>query len=176
MNKKAAGGIAGLSAAGILAITALIKPHEGEVLGTYVDPVGILTSCYGHTGRHVEEGKTYSQEECQAILAEDVQAREALMLKSITVPVNDEIKASLLSFVYNVGIGAFESSTLLKKLNAGDYVGACNELPRWVYANGRKLPGLVTRREEEKALCLEGAYQFECPEVAFRSVPVVAAW
>lgn len=165
-GRAAAGGIAGLSAAGALAVAALIMPHEGERLFAYLDPVGVLTSCYGHTGAQAESGRTYTEQECTEILVDDVRSREAMMMNAITVPVNDEIKAALLSFVYNVGIGAFESSTLLKKLNAGDYAGACNELPRWVYAKGRKLPGLVTRREDERALCLEGAYQMECPQYA----------
>jgi lysozyme len=64
--------------------------------------------------------------------------------------------AAYTSFTYNVGVGAFEKSTLLRKLNGGDRVAACNELPRWVYARGVKLPGLVNRRREEQALCLSG--------------------
>ena len=65
-------------------------------------------------------------------------------------------RAALGSFVYNVGAGNFQSSTLLRKAKAGDLVGACNELPRWVYAKGQKLNGLVRRREAERQLCLEG--------------------
>ena len=60
------------------------------------------------------------------------------------------------SFAYNVGLGAFQTSTLLRKLKAGDRVGACNELRRWVYAKGRVLPGLVARRAAEEKMCLSG--------------------
>jgi lysozyme len=64
---------------------------------------------------------------------------------------------AIVSFTFNVGEGNLRRSTLLRKLNAGDIVGACNELPRWNKAGGRVLPGLVKRRAEERALCLEGA-------------------
>nr|WP_276554179.1 lysozyme [Cupriavidus gilardii] len=72
----------------------------------------------------------------------------------VRVPLTDGQRTAFVSFTYNVGRGAFCGSTLVRKLNAGDYVGACNELPRWVYAKGVKLPGLVNRREQERALCL----------------------
>ncbi len=67
-----------------------------------------------------------------------------------------ETRAALGSFTYNVGVGAFNSSTLLRKAKSGDLIGACNELTRWVYAGGRKLKGLVIRREAERELCLSG--------------------
>ncbi|WP_406704873.1 glycoside hydrolase family protein, partial [Sodalis sp.] len=65
-------------------------------------------------------------------------------------------KAALASFVYNVGGGAFSRSTLLKKLNTGDIPGACDEIRRWVYVDGRVWKGLVSRRNVERELCLKG--------------------
>lgn len=64
-------------------------------------------------------------------------------------------KAALIDFVYNLGAGAFGSSTLLKKLNAGDYKGAADEFPKWVYAGGRVLGGLVNRRKIERDLFIK---------------------
>ena len=63
---------------------------------------------------------------------------------------------ALVSFTYNIGGQAFCSSTLVRKLNAGDTVGACNELSRWTRAKGIELPGLVKRRAAERAMCLQG--------------------
>ena len=63
---------------------------------------------------------------------------------------------SFVSWTYNVGVGAACRSTLVKKANAGDIEGACNELPRWNRAGGRVIKGLVNRRADEQRLCLEG--------------------
>ncbi|MGA6579692.1 glycoside hydrolase family protein, partial [Providencia sp. NPDC089923] len=68
-------------------------------------------------------------------------------------PVDEHTKAALYSFAFNVGTGAFAKSTMLKKLNAGDQYGACEELKRWVYAGGKVWRGLVNRREAEAAIC-----------------------
>lgn len=155
MNNIAKGAV-GLSMAGLLSITLLIKPHEGRE-DTYVDPVGIWTSCYGHTGADVTPGKVYTDAECEKLLYTDTQKRDSQLMSYVRVPINDEIRASLISFVYNVGVGNFARSTLLKKLNARDYVGACNELSRWTYAGGKQMAGLIRRREAERQLCLQGA-------------------
>ena len=85
---------------------------------------------------------------------------EADILKYVKVPLTDNQLSALVSFVYNVGIGAFASSTLLRKLNARDYVGAANELLRWDKGtvNGKKvvLRGLTIRRAKERAVFLKG--------------------
>jgi lysozyme len=72
------------------------------------------------------------------------------------VPLNEYQRAALYSFTYNVGTEAFSKSTLLKKLNAGDQSGACDELRRWKLAGGKKWKGLIKRREIERSLCLAG--------------------
>ncbi|WP_237451604.1 lysozyme, partial [Providencia rettgeri] len=72
----------------------------------------------------------------------------------IKVDIDDNTRAAIYSFVYNVGTGAFARSTMLKKLNAGDIAGACNELKRWTYAGGKEWKGLITRREIESAVCV----------------------
>ncbi len=72
----------------------------------------------------------------------------------VTVPLTQNQFDALISFVFNLGIGNFRTSTLLKKLNAGDYTGAAKEFPPWVRADGKQLPGLIKRRDAEKALFL----------------------
>jgi len=78
----------------------------------------------------------------------------ASVLVLTKVPLNAHELAAYTSFVFNVGHGNFASSTLRRRLNEGDREGACEELKRWVYAKGQKLPGLVKRREAERQLCL----------------------
>ena len=73
--------------------------------------------------------------------------------RSVKVPVSEYQKAALISFSYNVGVKAFESSTLLKKLNAGDNAVACDEMRRWNRAGGKVWKGLINRREIERELC-----------------------
>lgn len=145
----------GLSSA--LATTGLfVAKHEGLILGTYVDPVGILTSCYGHTGPELKHKQKFTEDECLATLAKDLEKHDKEMMKYVKVYLSDEEHAAYLSFVYNVGVGNFKSSTLLKNLNASKREEACNQLARWVFAKGKKLKGLITRREDEKYLCLSG--------------------
>jgi len=145
----------GLSSA--LATTGMfVAQHEGLVLGSYIDPVGILTSCYGHTGKELKLNQKFTEAQCLDQLAEDLSKHDKEMIKYIKVPVSDQEHAAYLSFSYNVGVGNFKSSTLLKLLNKEKRVEACNQLTNWVFAKGKKLKGLVNRREEEKSLCLSG--------------------
>lgn len=133
-----------------------IAKHEGLVLGTYPDPVGIITSCYGHTGPELKLGQKFSEDECLDQLAKDLSKHNSEMTKYIKVPLSAQEHAAYLSFTYNVGVGNFKSSTLLKLLNKGKRQEACEQLTRWVFAKGKKLRGLVNRRNDEKALCLSG--------------------
>lgn len=141
--------------AGSLAMAvSVVGFFEGRSLVGYMDPVGIPTICYGHTAT-AKIGQTKTADECEVLLQQDL----GVALNAVDKELPDlapETRAALGSFVYNVGEGAFRSSTLLRKARAGDMVGACNELPRWVYAGGRVLNGLVRRREAERALCLAG--------------------
>ena len=144
----------GLAFAAALAIaTPFVASHEGLRLKAYPDPVGIPTICYGSTAR-VYYGQTMTKEECDKLLQTELKVYAEAVNRLVKVPMTHPRQAALISFTYNVGIGNFQHSTLLKKLNSGDTVGACKELPKWVYAKGVKLPGLVKRREKEKELCL----------------------
>lgn len=144
--------VAGVATAITLAIP-LIAGFEGKENSAYLDAVKVPTICYGHTaGVKVGDYKTDAQ--CWTLLVEDARVANAAIDRLVTVPLPDHVRASLISFVYNVGSGNFAGSTLLRKLNSGDIAGACNQLPRWVYAKGVKLNGLVRRRSAERAVCL----------------------
>lgn len=139
-----------------LAIAAVaVAGFEGLRTAAYLDPVGIPTICFGHTAG-VKLGDRKSVEECEALLVDEVAFFGQAIEQAVIVPISQEEYAAYTSFAYNVGVGAFKRSTLLRYLNAGDREAACNQLPRWVYARGIKLPGLVNRRNEERDLCLSG--------------------
>lgn len=146
-----------LIAAGLSTVLAVvgfnIAQHEGEEFTGYLDPVGVQTACYGHTETAVV-GKEYTEDECVALLSQDINTHDEQMMSVITVELSPGEHSAYLSFHYNVGTGNFKNSTLLRYLNKGMRVEACNELPRWVYAKGRKLQGLVERREQEREMCL----------------------
>lgn len=147
----------GLSALAVTLAVGTAKHFEGRENTAYRDPVGIVTICYGHTAT-ARIGQTHSDEECERLLEDDLGDAFAAVNRHTTVDLPPTREAALASFVYNVGEGAFRGSTLLRKLNAGDVVGACNELSRWVNAGGRELPGLVRRRDVERWLCLYDEY------------------
>lgn len=147
--------IGGLTGAVALAAY-LLMPFEGKHLTAYLDPPGIPTICYGHT-KGVKLGDRATDAQCTEYLKEDLAVADAAVTRLVKVKITQETRAALISFVYNTGEGNFARSTLLRKLNAGDVRGACNELPRWVYAKGVKLNGLVRRREAEREMCLRGA-------------------
>jgi len=132
---------------------ALLAMFEGYRQVDYRDPVDIPTACFGHTAS-AELGTRRSLIECEDLLLEDVRKYQAAVLRHAAVPLNDNQLAAFTSFVYNVGETAYSQSTLLRLLNSGDYAGACRELPRWVYAKGIKLSGLVRRRAQEMQVCL----------------------
>lgn len=142
------------SASVVAMAVAFAGPREGTVYVAAPDPVGVVTVCHGHT-RDVKLGDVYTDEQCAAIFNREMTEAVLVVDKYAKVSMPDTRKAALADFVYNVGEPAFARSTLLKKLNAGDTIGACDELPKWVMAKGRKLPGLVKRREAERQLCLK---------------------
>lgn len=149
IKRKIAAGIT-VSAVGI----GLIASYEGFVDHTYTDAVGVKTIGYGHTGADVKAGQTITRKAAEELLVKDANEHWEQARKYITVPITQGEADAYASFVFNVGVGNFKSSTLLKKLNAGDYAGACSQLKRWVYAGGKKLNGLVKRREAEYRMCV----------------------
>lgn len=140
--------------------TLIAIPAEGLRQVAYYDPPGILTVCYGTTGKDVVKGKFYSLEECKALLTRDmlnaVQEVDACVPNA---PAN--VLAAFSDAAYNIGSKVAcdkKNSTAARKLAAQDWQGACNELPKWDKARiaGQliPLPGLTKRREAERQLCL----------------------
>ncbi|HGN0866920.1 lysozyme [Providencia alcalifaciens] len=148
---------------GLMALTVvMVTNFEGYEPKPYRDVGGVLTVCYGHTGSDIIPTKIYTKVECDELLEKDLAIVAKAVNPLIKINIPDYTRAALYSFTYNVGIGAFSRSTLLKKLNAGDQAGACNELKRWIYAGGKAWKGLMTRREVEKTVCL-GEFAFAYP-------------
>ncbi|WP_370931819.1 lysozyme [Bartonella sp. DGB1] len=134
----------------------LIKNFEGLRLEAYKDIAGVWTIGYGHTsiigGLEVKEGLKITEQQALELLNKDVAKIAASVEKYVKVPLNDNQFAALVSFVYNIGINAFKTSTLLSKLNAGEYAQIPFQLSRWIYASRKKLTGLVKRRKAEADL------------------------
>lgn len=129
---------------------------EGVRYQPYRDVVGVWTVCWGHTGKDIILGKTYTKAECQALLDKDLNIVARQINPYIKVPIPETTRGALYSFVYNVGAGNLKTSTLLYKINQGDIKGACEQLRRWTYAGGKQWKGLITRREIEREVCLWG--------------------
>ena len=133
-----------------------IAEHEGLRLVAYPDP-GTggepITSGVGHTGG-VKLGDRITHEQAMAFLAADLHTAESAIDNMVKVPLSQQEHDALVSFIFNVGSGAFRDSTLRRFLNAGDRRGAANEFLRWTRAGGREMAGLVTRRKAERALFL----------------------
>lgn len=134
----------------------IIKAFEGLRLEAYQDSVGVWTIGYGHTSMagppEVKAGMKITEAQAEEILKRDLEKFENGVRDRVSVSLNGNQFSALVSFAFNVGLGAFESSTLRRLLNAGDYEGAANEFPRWVKAGGKTLQGLVRRRNAEQAL------------------------
>ena len=137
----------------------LTAPAEGVILGTYKDPVGIITSCYGRVDKNYKLNSKFTEDECVKQLGEDLIKADSQLSKVVKVEYSSPYQhAALVDFTYNVGITSVKSSTMLKKLNAGNYDGACYELTKWVYAKqdgiAIKLKGLMIRRTNEYKWCM----------------------
>lgn len=131
----------------------IIKFFETCRLQAYLCPAGKPTIGWGRT-KDVQLGQTITQEQADKFLEEDYKTFETAVKTLVTVPLTEDKLGALTSFVYNIGVNAFKASTMLRKLNAGDYDGAYNEFDRWVYGNGKRLEGLVRRRKVERTLFL----------------------
>lgn len=131
----------------------IIKVSEGLRLNAYLDTGGVPTIGYGHT-RGVTLGMTCTEAQADKWLVEDVVSAENDVKRLVKVDLVQGQFDALVSFVFNLGGPQFAGSTLLRLLNAGDYIGAAGEFGRWIYDNGKKLNGLVIRRERERQLFL----------------------
>ncbi|MEM7620626.1 MAG: lysozyme [Pseudomonadota bacterium] len=157
----------------------LIKTFEGFVPHLYICAGGYPTIGYGHvilqtdiydgiTGAELlgilhkhgveaaKEAYSMSREEAEEILRRDVHRFERTVLRLINVPLEDGQFDALVSFTYNLGGGALQRSTLRKKVNRGHHGLVPREFRKWVWAGGRKLRGLMRRREAEAELYMYG--------------------
>lgn len=137
---------------------ALIKQFEGCKLTAYQDSVGVWTIGYGWTqpvdGKPVRAGMTIKQETAERLLKTGLVSYESDVSRLVKVGLTQGQFDALVSFTYNLGARSLSTSTLLRKLNAGDYAGAADEFLRWNKAGGKVLNGLSRRREAERALFL----------------------
>lgn len=151
--------VAGAIMPGNMAISyaglAHLKTVEGYRATVYNDIAGYPTIGYGHKLTAAEKLAGLSQvteAEAARQLASDVASAEAGVNRLVSVPLTQGQFDALVSFAYNVGVGAFSRSTMLKKLNAGDYAGAALQFGRWIMAGGKPSAGLQNRRAGEVAL------------------------
>jgi len=133
---------------------ALIKKYEGLYLYAYQCPANIWTIGHGHT-LNVLPGDKITQCEADRLLRFDILSYEKIVVRHVKVPLTQGQFDALVSFVFNLGEGNFRRSTLLYKLNSGDYKGAANEFCRWVNVCGNVALGLVRRRQAERKLFLK---------------------
>lgn len=138
----------------------LIKHYEGFSAQAYKCPANIWTIGYGHTAG-VTEGQTITAEQGEQLLKKDLAHAERSVNSLVKVTLNQSQFDALVSFVFNLGSGNFQSSTLLKKLNQQDFDGAALEFKKWVKSNGSVLPGLVKRRNSEAELFSTGVLVFD---------------
>ena len=136
----------------------LICEFEGKRLIAYDDGVGIWTIGFGTikypNGVRVKKGDTCTLEQAKEYMRHDLIEFEHTVNSSVKVPLNQNQFDALVSLAYNIGSSAFKSSTLVKKLNAGDYQGAADQFNVWVNGGGKRIQGLVNRRDREKLLFL----------------------
>jgi len=133
----------------------LTRRFEGLRLTAYQDIGGVWTIGYGHTGPEVVGGMTITEAEAELLLGHDVARAAACVESEVAVALSQGQFDALVDFVFNLGCGALRGSTLLRRVNAGEFALAAAEFSRWVYAGGAVVPGLLTRRLGEREL-------FEC--------------
>jgi len=139
-----------------------LKKWEGLRLQAYQDSAGIWTIGYGHTSAagapQVQKGLKITASQAEAMLARDLGQYEKAVEESVKVGLSDNQFAALVSFCYNVGVSSFKRSTLLKKLNKGNYDSVPQELMKWTRAGGKRLKGLENRRAAEAGLWVKGEF------------------
>jgi lysozyme len=147
----------GTAALAIAIAVPLVTQFEGTALRAYHDRLahGIPTVCDGET-EGVKMGDVYTPKQCADMLAAKLPRYAGEIEACIHVPISAKTEASFISFSYNIGTTGFCHSGTARKLNRGDYVGACNAMTNWVFSGGEFRQGLLNRRTKERNLCMEG--------------------
>jgi len=130
----------------------LIESFEGKRNCWYRDPIGLPTIGYGHLivkGDPYHQGTCLTNAQVENLLRSDLGSYVSCVHKLITAPLNQNMFDALVSFAFNLGCGTLQSSTLRKRLNAGNYAAVCPQLKLFVNAGGHPLAGLVRRRNAE---------------------------
>ncbi len=135
----------------------LLTQREGKRNDAYLDSVGVWTIGVGHTGPEVHAGLHWSDEQVHETLARDVARFEDAVNFAVTVPLAQHQFDALVSFSFNVGEQALKTSTLVKKINAGD-AGAADEFDRW-----NRPPEIVPRRMGEKHQFIGDRFEARIP-------------
>ena len=141
----------GTAAVGLVAVVA---QWEGKRNEPYRDLIGIATVCYGETNVPM---RRYSDEECKDMLAGSLATyAEAVLKRNPELAGHDPQIIAASSLTYNIGIAAYNRSTVARRFSAGDWRGACDAFLAFSYAGGKRVQGLVNRREAERRICMRG--------------------
>src|ERR1700733_411617 len=131
---------------------ALTKSFEGLQLGAYQDCAGNWTIGYGHAGPSVLPGQSINEAEAETLLQADLAEAVACVNRAVHAAMSQGQFDAMVDFCFNAGRGNFVQSTLLRKVNSGDFGGAVAQFTLWVHAGGEVVSGLVRRRNAEAAL------------------------
>ena len=135
----------------------LIKQWEGLELRAYLCPADVWTIGYGHTAT-AREGMIITEQDAERLLLRDLALFEAEVSRAVEVVLSDNQFAALVSWAFNVGVQAMRRSTLIRKLNQGDYASVPSELARWNKVGNRVVHGLSNRRAAEAGLWARGDF------------------
>lgn len=152
--QKSAGILAAVLGACALATPVVIQ-REGWITKTYSDPVSISTACAGVT-KGVRRGQTFTDAQCQQMTAQALVEHGVAIAQCLPEKLPAATRAAFTSLSYNIGVAGFCKSKVAVLARAGRLGEACGSMRLYVFAGGKKLPGLVARRAEEQALCEKG--------------------
>jgi lysozyme len=157
VSRQRAAGLAGIVGAVAASALLLFTPaQEGRVLKTYRDIGGVLSYCDGAT-ENAQPGRTYTPAECDAQLDRDLERHAAGIAKCVPLGrLTPGQKVAFVDAAFNIGVPAFCGSSMARRINAGDVVGACDALLMWNRVGWREVAGLTKRRQRERELCLKG--------------------
>jgi len=136
---------------------ALLRQFESLRLTAYQDQKGVWTVGEGHTGRDVHEGMTITPEQARALLLLDLKVAMTAVNHCVRVALTQNQFDALVCFAFNVGCGAFATSTLLRDVNVNNIIDAEAQFLRWDHIGSAESPGLLARRRAEAALFAKAA-------------------